>query len=218
MPERYPIAEIFYSIQGEGSRAGFPCIFIRFQGCNLRCKWCDTIYAQDINKKCEESFEDIIEKVDQYNCSFIELTGGEPLMHDNINKLIANFLGKGNTVAVETNGSYDISKLHKNVITIMDIKCPSSGMEKKFMSGNLNHLNSNDEIKFVIADQNDYQWAKQFYRKKIQDQINCEILFSPAFSLMQPYILAEWILKDRLNVRFQLQLHKYIWGPDRKGV
>jgi 7-carboxy-7-deazaguanine synthase len=218
MNKTYQINEIFYSIQGEGTRAGIPCVFVRFQGCNLRCSWCDTLYAQEIGGGIEMTHDEIIEKVEQYDCKFIEFTGGEPLLQKDLNDLLEYFIQNKYTVAIETNGSIDISALPPDVIRIMDIKCPSSVMHDKFLMGNLDHLTECDEIKFVIADRDDYQWAKDIFQKQIQGKVRSEILFSPAFSLLPAQKLAEWILKDHLSVRFQLQLHKYIWDPERKGV
>jgi 7-carboxy-7-deazaguanine synthase len=218
MNNTYQINEIFYSIQGEGTRAGLPCIFVRFQGCNLRCSWCDTVYAQEIGSEIKMTYQEIIKKVEKYKCKFIEFTGGEPLLQKDINHLIDHFLQKKYSVAIETNGSVDISSLTKEIIKIMDIKCPSSGMHNKFLFSNLNCLTDRDEIKFVIADRNDYDWAKEIITNKIIDRVNSEILLSPAYSLIEPQKLVEWILSDILPVRFQLQLHKYIWNPDIRGV
>jgi len=218
MNKTYQINEIFYSIQGEGTRAGLPCVFVRFQGCNLRCSWCDTVYAQEIGTGIEMTTEQIIKEVESYNCQFIEFTGGEPMLQRELNELINYFLQKNYTVATETNGSVDISSLPKDVIKIMDIKCPSSGMHKKFLESNLYHLRERDEIKFVIADRYDYDWTKEIIFDKIIDRVKSEIILSPAFSLIKADTLVEWILKDNLPVRFQLQLHKYVWDPERKGV
>ena len=218
MQTSYKISEIFHSIQGEGKRAGMPCVFLRFQGCNLRCKWCDTEYAQDTKAGKVFTFNQIVKKVESFDCKFIEFTGGEPLLQENIIELIKYFSQKDYTVAIETNGSIDISKLPENVIKIIDVKCPSSGMVKHFNMENLLHINNNDEIKFVIANEDDYEWAKDFYFRKIRDKIKAEIIFSPAYSLLEPKSLAEWILRDGLEVRMQLQLHKYIWHPDERGV
>jgi 7-carboxy-7-deazaguanine synthase len=218
MDNKYQINEIFYSIQGEGTRAGLPCTFVRFQGCNLRCTWCDTVYAQEIGSEIKMTYQEIIKKVEKYKCKFIEFTGGEPLLQKEINYLMDHFLQKEYTVAIETNGSVDISSLPKEVIKIIDIKCPSSGMHKKFLKSNLDHLTELDEIKFVIADRIDYDWAKEMIRDKINAWVKSEILLSPAYSLIKPDRLVEWILSDNLPVRFQLQMHKYIWGHDMRGV
>ena len=218
MQTSYKISEIFHSIQGEGKRAGMPCIFLRFQGCNLRCKWCDTEYAQDIKAGKTFTFNQIVKKVESFDCKFIEFTGGEPLLQENFIELIRYFSQKDYTVAIETNGSIDISKLPENVIRIIDVKCPSSGMVEHFNIENLLYINSNDEIKFVIANEEDYEWAKDFYLREIRYKIKAEIIFSPAFSLLEPKSLAEWILRDGLEVRMQLQLHKYIWHPEERGV
>lgn len=214
---KYQISEIFYSIQGEGSRAGLPCVFIRMQECNLKCKWCDTVYAQDMNSGKTLTFDEIIRKVESYNCDFIEFTGGEPLLQDSVNDLINYFIEKKHTVAIETNGSIDISNIPDSAIKIMDIKAPSSGMEKHFLKTNLKYINSKDEVKFVLSDREDYEWAKNKYSELIQ-VCKPEILFSPAYSIIEPEQLAKWILEDKLKVRLQLQLHKYIWDLNMRGV
>lgn len=216
--KKYNVSEIFYSIQGEGTRAGLPCIFVRMQGCNLKCKWCDTEYAQDRHGGEMLSFDDIVDKVLSYDCRFIEFTGGEPLLQNNITDLTDHFDKRKYSVAVETNGSIDLSLLNENIIKIVDIKCPSSGMDEHFLPENLKHISANDEIKFVIANRNDYEWAKSFFLENIGENSKAAVLFSPAYSLIEPQELAKWILNDKLNVRLQLQMHKYIWHPAQRGV
>jgi len=218
MDYSYNIAEIFYSIQGEGTRAGLPCVFVRFQGCNLRCTWCDTVFAQERHSGKEMTASQIIEQAKEYNCNFIEFTGGEPLLQKNINYLLEHFLSLNFTVAIETNGTLDISKLPKDVIKIMDIKCPSSAAHIPYNNDNIAHLTKNDEIKFVIANRTDYEWAKKNISNITFSEVKSEILFSPAYSLIEPDKLVEWVLNDNLPIRFQLQLHKYIWDPERQGV
>ncbi|MGI6370587.1 MAG: 7-carboxy-7-deazaguanine synthase QueE [Candidatus Kapaibacterium sp.] len=155
------ISEIFYSIQGEGTRTGMPCVFVRLAGCNLRCKWCDTIYAQDINSEQKMSFNEILEKIYSYDCDFIEFTGGEPLMQEQVVELM-NFLAqKKFTVAIETNGTFSIKELSPNIIKIIDIKCPSSNMEKYNLWENFQHITKNDELKFVVASEEDFAWSEE---------------------------------------------------------
>ncbi len=217
--QTFNINEIFYSLQGEGSRIGKPCVFVRFQGCNLRCRWCDTLDALDINTKCKEySFDDLINKIKSYNCNFIEFTGGEPLIHKGINVLFKALLADNYTVAAETNGSIDISEFEQDLIKIIDIKCPSSEMEKYNNYKNFNYLNSKDEIKFVIASKEDYLFAKNIINSYQLKKITEEIIISPVLGEIEPLSIAEAVLSDNLPVRFQLQLHKIIWGMDSKGV
>lgn len=213
------ISEIFYSIQGEGSRAGLPCVFVRLQGCNLRCSWCDTPYALEI--KQEEkllTLEQIISEVEQYNCNFIEFTGGEPLQQTKVVDLINYFANSGKTVAIETNGYYSFSYIDPKVIKIMDIKCPGSKMQKFNNFDNLKYLTKNDEIKFVVLDKADFDFALNIINKYNLEKIVGTILFSPVFGKCEPIDLANWILSTRKNYRLQLQMHKYIWHPDTRGV
>ncbi len=209
------INEIFHSIQGEGSAAGLPCIFIRLTYCNLRCSYCDTEYAFYEGK--EYSVEDIITIVKNYGCNLVEITGGEPLMQNESLDLLRHLCDENFSVMLETGGSLPIENVDRRAKIIMDLKCPSSRMEKKNLYSNISHLKPEDEVKFVIGDREDYNWAK-----KIIDEYNlfdkCSILFSPVFNKIEPKEIAEWVLKDNLKVRFQLQLHKYIWKPDTRGV
>lgn len=213
------ISEIFYSIQGEGTRAGLPCVFIRLQGCNFRCSWCDTPYALEI--KQEEklmTFAEIISEIEQYNCNFIEFTGGEPLQQRAVVDLINYFANKEKTVAIETNAYHSFAPIHKRVIKIMDIKCPGSKMEKFNNFNNLQYLTKNDEIKFVVLDKNDFDFALETIKKYKLEEIVDTILFSPVFGKCQPIDLANWILSTHKNYRMQLQIHKYIWHPNTRGV
>lgn len=213
------ISEIFYSIQGEGTRSGLPCVFIRLQGCNLRCSWCDTPYALEI--KQEEklmTFAEIISEVEQYNCNFIEFTGGEPLQQQEVIELINHFANQGKTVAIETNGYHSFENLNSRVIKIMDIKCPGSKMQKFNNFDNLLYLTKHDEIKFVVLDKNDFDYACEIISTYNLENLVGTILFSPVFGKCQPIDLANWILSARKNYRMQLQMHKYIWHPDTRGV
>jgi 7-carboxy-7-deazaguanine synthase len=211
------VNEIFYGIQGESSYAGRPCVFVRLTGCNLRCTYCDTQYAYSEGEEME--LDDIIAKVSSYGCGLVEITGGEPLIQEETPNLIHRLLEEGFEVLLETNGSQDISKIDVRCVKIIDIKCPSSGEEKKSDPENLKPLTERDEIKFVIGDRADYEYAKN-----ILDTINLGspvknvIHFSNVFGQLHPKILAKWILEDHLNVRLHVQLHKFVWGPDQRGV
>jgi len=219
MNETLNINEIFFSIQGEGTRAGLPCVFVRMQGCMLRCKWCDTDYALELREiKNIMSIEEIINKIKSFNCNFVELTGGEPLAQENTIILARILCELGYEVAIETNGYSDISKLDSRVIKIMDLKCPASGMSKYNNFENIKYITKNDEVKFVIADENDFNWAIEIIQKfDLIKKVN-SILVSPAFGLCEPKKLAEKVLNSGLNIRLQLQLHKYIWEPNTRGV
>ena len=208
------INEIFYSIQGESSFNGMPCIFIRLTYCNLRCSYCDTEYAFYEGK--DMSIQDIIHEIQQYDCKLVEVTGGEPLMKEECINLMQTLLNENYQVMLETGGSLPLNKIPKKVIKIVDFKCPSSNMAKKNDWTIIKDLNSKDEVKFVIGDKDDYEWTK----KKINEyNLNDKkILFSPVHDILDPKMLSDWILKDNLKVRLQMQLHKYIWSPDTKGV
>jgi 7-carboxy-7-deazaguanine synthase len=205
------VNEIFKSIQGESTYAGIPCIFVRLTGCNLRCSYCDTAYAYD--EGLVISLSEIIERVKRYECRNVCITGGEPLLQENINKMI-NLLKKNHfNVYIETNGSQNIDILPKGIVRIVDIKCPGSGMEQEMDWKNIKRLTCNDEIKFIISSKRDYEWAKEITKKyKIIDRTT--VLFGLAHGKLKPKTLAGWILKDGLDVRLQLQLHKIVW-PDK---
>ncbi len=209
------VNEIFYSIQGEGTLSGLPCVFIRLTSCNLRCSYCDTEYAFYEGKNL--SVKEIIESIKKYNCNLVEVTGGEPLVQKESSDLMKNLCDAGYRVLLETSGSLSIENIDERVKIIMDLKTPSSLMEKKNLYENINFLKPGDEIKFVIGNKEDYEWSKKIIRKYNIDN-KCEILFSTVFGKLENKKLSEWILKDNLTVRLQLQLHKYIWEPERKGV
>ena len=213
------ISEIFYSIQGEGTRAGLPCVFVRLQGCNLRCVWCDTPYALEI-KQIEQimTFQEILERINSFNCNFIEFTGGEPLVQSNSIDLMNYLIENGYTVAIETSGSKLIDKLHPEIIKILDIKCPASNMSKFNKIENLKYLNKKDEIKFVISDHGDFDWAMDYISRNNTFAITENILFSPVFGKLEPIVLSQWILATHLPIRLQLQIHKFIWEPNKRGV
>ncbi len=210
------VCEIFYSLQGESTFAGLPCIFIRLSGCNLSCSWCDTTYA---NETCTPmSIEGILEKVAAVDCSLVEVTGGEPLLQENTFDLINRLVQKGYQVLIETNGSKSIQALPKECIKIMDIKCPSSREADSTLWENLDFLGENDEIKFVVATKKDYNYARSVIRSKLGHIRDKKIHISPVHGQINMEDLASWMLKDRLGARLSFQFHKIIWGPDKKGV
>ncbi len=209
------VNEIYFSIQGESSNAGLPCVFVRLTYCNLRCSYCDTEYA--FYEGEDKSIDEIISEVKKYGCKLIEVTGGEPLVQNESLELMKKLCDEGFEVMLETSGSLPIKDVDKRVKIIMDLKCPSSKMEKKNLYENINFLKPNDEVKFVIGDREDYNWSKEIIKKyKLNDKF--EILFSVVFDKLEPVTLVNWILNDKLNVRYQLQMHKYIWKPETKGV
>lgn len=210
------ICEIFYSIQGESTYSGLPCVFIRTSGCNLRCSYCDTKYAYEGGT--EMSIDKIIAQIQYYECRLVEITGGEPLVqYEEVGALIDSLLGKGFEVLLETNGSLSIEGLDPRVVKIMDIKCPDSGMSEFMRWENLQHLSRHDQVKFVLSSRRDYEWAREIIGKyPILKEI--EVLISSAFGILKPEDAVKWMLADRLNARFQLQMHKYIWSPEARGV
>jgi len=209
------ITEIFFSIQGESSYAGLPCVFVRFTGCPLRCSWCDTAYA--FYEGTERSLESILNEVERYDCRLVEITGGEPLAQAEAHGLITALTDRGYTVLIETSGAIDLAPVDPRAILIMDLKCPGSGMEDRNRWSNLSLLKPRDEVKFVINDRADYDWAVGIIRRHdLSDRHR--VLLSPVFGELEPQTLADWILADRLRVRFQLQVHKLIWDPAMRGV
>jgi 7-carboxy-7-deazaguanine synthase len=211
------VNEIFYSIQGESSYAGLPCVFVRLTGCNLRCLYCDTRYAYEEGTDLE--LAEIIDQVTSYRCRLVEITGGEPLIQKETPELTHRLLEKGFEVLLETNGSIDISTIDERCVRIVDIKCPSSGQEKKNDLENLKRLSIKDEIKFVIGSREDYLYAQNIMSLIRKSNLKIKPpLFSPLYNQMEPNLLAEWILADHLDVRMQIQLHKIIWGPETRGV
>ncbi len=211
------VTEIFHSIQGESSYAGRPCVFVRTTGCNLRCTWCDTEYAFYGGR--DLSIDEIVAEVQRLGggCRLVELTGGEPLLQHDIGALAERLLADGYTVLCETSGSIDVSRVPAEVIKIMDLKCPGSGEVASNDWTNLDRLDPDrDELKFVIADRADYDWAVSEIRERGLDRFT--VHFSPEFEKMDARALAEWVLADGLPVRLQLQLHKFIWEPTTRGV
>ena len=215
----FNVSEIFYSIQGEGNMAGKPCIFIRLQGCELRCEWCDTPYALDIkSKELEMTGMEIVDSIKKYDCNYILFTGGEPLLQKNINFVIDYLINENYFVSIETNGHQSIEKVNKKAVKIIDFKAPGSGMSKFNNFDNLNFLQKTDEVKVIISDRQDYDWAKKFILEQNLHEKVLNVILSPEYGKLNSRILAEWILEDSLPVRLQLQIHKYIWHPDKRGV
>jgi 7-carboxy-7-deazaguanine synthase len=206
--------EIFKSIQGESSRAGMVCSFVRLTGCNLRCGYCDTSYAWE--EGTDRSIESIFSEIRSHHTSLVELTGGEPLMQPETPLLCRRFIDAGYTVLVETNGTIDLSIAPPQVIRIVDVKGPSSGHEGSFLDKNFGLLRSIDECKFVVSDKRDFDWSLDIVRNKKLDAVT-QVIFSPNMAALAPGLLAEWILKENAPVRLGVQLHKVIWG-DKRGV
>ena len=204
------VHSIFSSIQGESSFAGYPCLFIRFAGCNLNCSYCDSRFNRDVSTGTLLTQIQILKEVRKSRLKHVCLTGGEPLLQKGLKSLALRLLYSGYSVSLETNGSISISDMPKNMHIVMDIKCPGSGESKYFYRENLELLKPSDDIKFVITDQNDYIWAKNFVRKYSLNKTHRNVFFSPAFSQLNPKVLAGWMLKDSLDVRLHLQLHKLI--------
>ena len=209
------VNEIYYSIQGESTHAGKPCIFIRLTYCNLRCTYCDTEYAFYDGKDME--IHEIIKEIAKWNCQLVEITGGEPLMQDMCIDLLQELVTKKYNIMLETSGSLSIAKVPREVIKIIDFKCPSSKMDKKNLWTIIKYIQPYDEIKFVIGNREDFDWAKG---KIIEYQLDsiCTILFSPTYGKINPQKIVKWILEENLPVRMQLQLHKVIWQPGQIGV
>ena len=209
------INEIFHSIQGESTYAGRRCVFVRLTYCNLRCTYCDTEYA--FYEGVDKTIETIIDEIKQYNCNLVEVTGGEPLMQEESLELMTKLCDLNFEVMLETGGSLPIKDVDKRVKIIIDLKTPSSGMMKKNLFENISLIKQKDEIKFVIGSREDYEWAKKIIKEyKLNDK--CPILFSTVFNQLEPLTISEWILDDKLDVIYQLQMHKYIWEPDKRGV
>ncbi len=209
------VCEIFASVQGESTYAGLPCVFVRLTGCNLRCTYCDTVYAYDEGR--EMPVPEIVGTVRAYGLSLVELTGGEPLLQGDTPALAAALADRSCTVLIETNGSVNISGLDPRAVIIMDVKTPGSGMHRMTDLSNLARLREKDQVKFVITCRGDYEWARDFVRKQALAG-RCVILFSPAYGTVSPSELSRWILADKLPARLNIQLHKYIFGPDERGV
>ena len=210
------VNEIFHSIQGESTHAGRPCVFVRLTACDLRCSWCDTPYAFYEGRKM--SLDEVIAAVEDYRCPLVELTGGEPLLQKDVYPLMARLLESGKTVLVETGGHVSLVDVPLSVHKIMDVKCPGSGEAHRMDWSNLDRLSPIDEVKFVIRDRADYEYARDVASKHELNRKVGAVLFSPVHGVLDPRVLSEWVLSDRLPVRVQLQVHKYIWDAQTRGV
>lgn len=210
------VNEIFYSIQGESTHAGQPCVFVRLTACDLRCTWCDTPYAFTEGRKM--SLDAVVDAVERYPCQLVEITGGEPLLQPDVYPLMERLLSRGKRVLLETGGHVSLARVPPGVVRIVDIKCPASGEAHRTCWENLDMLGPGDEVKFVIADRADYEYARDVVGRHHLARRVGTVLFSPAHGVQDPRTLAEWILHDALPVRLQIQLHKYIWGAEARGV
>ena len=210
------VNEIFYSIQGESTRAGEPCVFVRLTACDLRCSWCDTPYAFHEGRKM--TVDQVVAEVDRHGCPLVEITGGEPLLQDDVYPLMERLLADGRRVMLETGGHRPIDRVPAAVSKIVDIKCPGSGEADKNHWANLDALAPADEVKFVIKDRADYDYAKRVIAERGLDRRARAVLLSPVHGVMDPKTLSEWMLADHLPARLQLQLHKFIWPPATRGV
>jgi 7-carboxy-7-deazaguanine synthase len=210
------INEIFHSIQGESSRAGQLCVFVRLTACDLRCSWCDTPYAFHEGRKM--SVDEVVAAVETYGSPLVEITGGEPLLQDDVYPLMDRLLAGGRTVMLETGGHRPTSRVPAAVLKIVDIKCPASGEAASNDWSNLGRLEPHDEVKFVIQDRADYEFAREVIARHQLPSRAAAVLMSPVHGVLEPKTLSEWMLADRLPARLQLQLHKYIWPPTTRGV
>jgi 7-carboxy-7-deazaguanine synthase len=210
------INEIYASIQGESTYAGRPCVFVRLTACDLRCSWCDTPYAFTEGRKM--ALDEVMAEVDRLGCDLVEMTGGEPLLQKEAIPLMQRLLASGRTVLLETGGHISLAAVPRAVVKIVDVKCPASGESGRHHWPNMDLLAPHDEVKFVIADRADYEYARDVTTRLALAERCAAVLYSPAHGLLDPKTLSAWILEDHLPVRLQLQLHKYIWGADVKGV
>lgn len=210
------VNEIFHSIQGESTHTGRPCVFVRLTACDLRCAWCDTPYAFHEGRKM--SVDDVMAEVRSFGCNVVEVTGGEPLLQTDVYPLMQRLVDEGHTVLLETGGHRSVEQVPAGVIRVIDVKCPGSGEAARNHWQNLDQLRQSDEVKFVIGDRVDYEYARDIvHRHSLMSRAGA-IMFSPVHGVLPPKTLAEWILADRLPVRLQLQAHKYVWGADVRGV
>jgi len=210
------VNEIFHSIQGESTHAGRPCVFVRLTACDLRCSWCDTPYAFTEGRKM--TVDDVVERVRGYNCDVVEITGGEPLLQKEVYPLMDRLLDEGRTVMLETGGHLNAEQVPAGVIRVIDVKCPASGEADKNDWENLGRLARHDEVKFVIQDRGDYEFAKGVIDRHALATRAAAVLLSPVHGVLEPRLLSEWMMADHLPARLQLQLHKYIWTPTTRGV
>jgi 7-carboxy-7-deazaguanine synthase len=209
------VNEIFHSIQGESTHAGRPCVFVRLTGCNLRCSWCDTAYA--FHEGQDMDLDEVLERVEQHGCPLVEVTGGEPLLQPDVIPLMERLLARGKTVLLETGGSLPIDSVPEGVLRIVDIKCPASGEAQRNRWENIDRLRPGDELKFVLADREDYLWAAAVVRERDLTR-RCTVLFSPVFGRLDAGQMARWVLDDALPVRVQVQMHKQLWPSALRGV
>jgi len=210
------INEIFHSIQGESTYAGRPCVFVRLTACDLRCSWCDTPYAFHEGRKMD--LDAVLDEVERYGCDMVEVTGGEPLLQQDVYPLMQTLLDRGKTVLIETGGHRSIADVPKGVVKVMDVKCPGSGESARMDWDNVDRLAPADEVKFVIRDRVDYDYAKDVVSRHGLAGRVAAIHFSPVHGVLDAKTLSEWVLADRIPVRVQLQVHKYIWSPETRGV
>ena len=210
------VNEIFYSVQGESTRAGSPCVFVRLTACDLRCSWCDTPYAFYEGRK--QSVDEVLDTVERHGCQLVEITGGEPLLQDDVYELMTRLLDRGRTVMLETGGHRPIDRVPAAVVKIVDIKCPGSGEADKNDWSNLGRLAPHDEVKFVVKDREDYDFARQVIRQHDLPSRCAAVLMSPVHDVLDGRQLSEWMLADHLPARLQLQVHKYIWPANTRGV
>ena len=210
------VNEIFHSIQGESTYAGRPCVFVRLTACDLRCTWCDTPYAFHEGRKM--SVDDVLADVARYECPLVEITGGEPLLQSDVYPLMEELLRQGRRVLLETGGHVDTRRVPQAVTKIIDVKCPGSGESDRMDWSNLDRLLPHDEVKFVLKDRHDYEYARDVIRTHDLASRCAAVLLSPVHDVLLPRTLAEWILEDRIHTRVQLQIHKYIWDAATRGV
>ena len=213
--ETVQVTEIFHSIQGESSHTGKPCVFVRLTGCSLRCTYCDTPYA--FGGGHEMTIDQVLTEASQHPTQLVEITGGEPMEQAGVYPLMDSFLKAGYTVMLETGGHVDLASIPSEVIKIIDVKCPDSNEGGTFSKANLKTAAAHDEFKFVISSRQDYEWSRDFYRRHLSCKPST-VLFSPVHALLPAQELSEWVLSDNLDVRIQLQIHKYIWGAGVRGV
>lgn len=210
------VNEIFYSIQGESTRAGQPCVFVRLTACDLRCAWCDTAYAFYEGRK--QSVDEVVAEVERYGCPLVEITGGEPLLQEDVYELMNRLLATGRTVLLETGGHRPIDQVPAGVVKVVDVKCPGSGEVERNCWQNLESILPHDEVKFVVTNRVDYDFARDVVDRYRLASRCTAVLFSPVHDTLDPKTLSEWMLADRVPARLQLQLHKYIWPPGQRGV
>jgi 7-carboxy-7-deazaguanine synthase len=210
------VNEIFYSIQGESTHAGRPCVFVRLTACDLRCSWCDTPYAFHEGRK--RTVDDVVAEIDGFGCSLVEITGGEPLLQEDVYPLMDRLLAAGRTVMLETGGHRPIERVPRDVVKIVDVKCPGSGESDKNDWANLDRLAAHDQVKFVVKHREDYEFARRVIAEQRLETRCAAVLMSPVHGVLHPRQLSEWMLADRLPARLQLQIHKLVWPPEMRGV